>query len=122
LFIVNSGDLILIERVERIILGRQLEDAGTSISLDMTPYGGVESGVSRRHAAILIYQDMHVLQDLGSTNGTWLNAIRLPPNSSHVLRNGDVIQLGQIRCQAIFHSSKHSQVSARMARRLPTLA
>jgi pSer/pThr/pTyr-binding forkhead associated (FHA) protein len=122
LFIVNSGDLILIESVERIILGRQLEDAGTSISLDLTPYGGIQSGVSRRHAVILIYQDMHVLQDLGSTNGTWLNAVRLPPNSSHVLRNGDIIQLGQIRLQAVFHGSKLGQLPNRMARHLSSQA
>jgi hypothetical protein len=122
LFIANSGDLILIERVERIILGRHLEDAGTSISLDLTPYGGMQSGVSRRHAVILIYQDMHILQDLGSTNGTWLNAVRLPPNSSHMLKNGDMIQLGQVRLQAVFHGSKPGQIPAGMAGQLSTSA
>jgi hypothetical protein len=106
LFIMNSGDLLLVERAERVTLGRDVEDAGTSISIDLTPYGGAQSGVSRRHAAILVYQDMHVLQDLGSTNGTWLNAVCLPPNSSHMLKNGDMIQLGQIRMQVIFHGSK----------------
>jgi hypothetical protein len=103
LFIVNSGDLLLVERVERITLGRQTEDAGTAISVDLTPYGGEHSGVSRRHAAILISQDMYLLQDLGSTNGTRLNAVGVPPNSSQVLRSGDMIQLGLIRILVVFH-------------------
>jgi len=106
LFIVNSGDLVLIEKAQRVTLGRQMEDAGPSIAIDLTSYGGAQAGVSRRHAVILVYQDMHLLQDLGSTNGTWLNAVCLPQNGSHVLRSGDMIQLGQIRIQAVFHGSK----------------
>jgi pSer/pThr/pTyr-binding forkhead associated (FHA) protein len=108
LFIINYGDLVSIEKADRVILGRQTEDAGTSVSIDLAPYGGAQSGVSRRHAAILIYQDMHLLQDLGSTNGTWLNAVRLPPHSSHMLKSGDMIQLGHIRIQAVFRDSRHS--------------
>lgn len=106
LFIVNSGDLLLVERAERITLGRQTEDAGTAISVDLTPYGGEQSGVSRRHAVILVSQDMYLLQDSGSTNGTRLNAVSVPPNSSHVLRCGDMIQLGLIRIQVVFHGLK----------------
>ena len=102
---------MLIEKAERVTLGRDMEDAGTSISIDLTPYGGAQSGVSRRHAVILVYQDMHLLQDLGSTNGTWLNAVCLPPQGSHVLKSGDMIQLGQIRMQVVFHGSKPSQGS-----------
>lgn len=103
LFIVNSGDLLLVERVERITLGRRTEDAGAAISIDLTPYGGEHSGVSRRHAVILVSQDMYLLQDLGSTNGTRLNAVNVLPNSSQVLRSGDMIQLGLIRIQVVFH-------------------
>jgi pSer/pThr/pTyr-binding forkhead associated (FHA) protein len=103
LFIVNSGDLLLVERVERITLGRRTEDAGAAISIDLTPYGGEHSGVSRRHAVILVSQDMYLLQDLGSTNGTQLNAVNVLPNSSQVLRSGDMIQLGLIRIQVVFH-------------------
>ncbi|MBN1312137.1 MAG: FHA domain-containing protein [Anaerolineae bacterium] len=106
LFIVNSGDLLLVERVERITLGRQAEDAGTAISIDLTPYGGEQSGVSRRHAVILVSQDMYLLQDLGSTNGTRLNAVNMLPNSSQVLRSGDMIQLGLIRIQVVFHGPR----------------
>ena len=112
LFIANSGDLVLVEKAERVTLGRQMEDSGTLISLDLTPYGGAQSGVSRRHAVIMVYQNTYLLQDLGSTNGTWLNAACLPPHSSHMLKNGDIIQVGQIRMCVVFHGSKPVQLSA----------
>ncbi len=106
LFVANTGDLVLIEKAERVTLGRVVEDAGTLVSLDLTPYGGTQSGVSRRHAVIMVYQDTYLLQDLGSTNGTWLNAVCLPPHSSHMLKSGDMIQMGQIRMCVVFHGSK----------------
>jgi pSer/pThr/pTyr-binding forkhead associated (FHA) protein len=103
LFIVNSGDLVLVERAERITLGRQTEDAETSISVNLTPHGGEPLGVSRQHAAILVDQDRYVLQDLNSTNGTQLNDVRVPPNIPRVIKNGDMIQLGQLRIYVVFH-------------------
>ncbi len=112
LFIANTGDLVLIEKAEMVTLGRHREDTGTLISLDLTPYGGAQSGVSRRHAVIMVYQDTYLLQDLGSTNGTWLNAVCLPPHSSHMLKNGDMIQVGQIRLCVVFHGSKPVQLSS----------
>jgi hypothetical protein len=112
LFIANSGDLVLIEKAERVTLGRHMEDAGTFITLDLTPYGGAQSGVSRRHAVIMVYQDTYLLQDLGSTNGTWLNTACLPPHGSHMLKSGDMIQVGQIRMCVVFHGSKPVHFSA----------
>jgi hypothetical protein len=106
LFIVSSGDLILVERAGEIILGRQTEDAGTSIAVDLTPYGGSQSGVSRQHAVLRAGQDIYVLQDLDSTNGTWLNEARLPPHISSTLKNGDMVRLGQVRMYVIFHDDK----------------
>jgi|YNPBryantNP2012_1023418.scaffolds.fasta_scaffold02377_8 pSer/pThr/pTyr-binding forkhead associated (FHA) protein len=51
-----------------------------------------EPQVSRQHARIVRQGDVLVLEDLGSTNGTFVNGIRLV--SPHVLVGGDVIALG----------------------------
>ena len=48
--------------------------------------------VSRQHARITRQGQMVVIEDLGSTNGTFANGMRL--TGSHVLSNGDVIGLG----------------------------
>ena len=48
--------------------------------------------VSRRHARIRCRGDLTVIEDVGSTNGTFVNGIRL--TTPHNLFDGDVISLG----------------------------
>ncbi|NIO71716.1 MAG: FHA domain-containing protein [Anaerolineae bacterium] len=48
--------------------------------------------VSRRHASLSWEENAFVLRDLGSANGTFLNAVRI--TEPHVLREGDAIGLG----------------------------
>lgn len=55
----------------------------------------VES-VSRRHCSLLVIgSEVHLL-DLGSTNGTWINGRRLPPQEPMAIEVGDRIELGEI--------------------------
>jgi len=49
--------------------------------------------VSRRHARIVRQGGLMVIEDLGSTNGTFANGIRL--SGPHTLAEGDVIGLGE---------------------------
>lgn len=49
--------------------------------------------VSRKHARLTMQPGGYVLEDLGSTNGTYINGQRLL--GPHVLRAGEVIQLGE---------------------------
>jgi pilus assembly protein CpaF len=49
--------------------------------------------VSRRHARLLFDAGVYIAEDLGSTNGTFVNGQRL--NSPMPLRSGDVIMLGE---------------------------
>ena len=51
-------------------------------------------GVSRLHARITISEGVAVLEDLGSTNGTWLGADRL--TTPQRLTDGDHIRLGSV--------------------------
>ncbi|TEU17530.1 MAG: FHA domain-containing protein [Anaerolineales bacterium] len=48
--------------------------------------------ISRRHASLSWEEGTFVLRDLGSANGTFLNAVRI--TEPHALREGDVIGLG----------------------------
>lgn len=49
--------------------------------------------VSARHARLFVQDRRLLLEDLGSTNGTWLNGVRLLAPTP--LREGDVLRLGQ---------------------------
>lgn len=77
-----------------IIIGRS--DAARSIypDIDLAPHGGDAHGVSRRHARLIVEADGVYLEDLNSTNFTFLNRRRLEPGQRYPLRNGDEIRLG----------------------------
>lgn len=49
--------------------------------------------ISRRHAHIYVNDDVAYIEDLGSTNGTFVNGKRLE-ESAHALNDGDLIALG----------------------------
>lgn len=65
----------------RVTIGRR---AGNDIHLD-------DPGVSKEHAVIQTVGNDHIFEDLGSTNGSTLNGVRI---TKHILQNGDVIELG----------------------------
>lgn len=82
------------------VLGR-LTDTSTP-EVDLTPYGAAELGVSRMHAKLTRQSDTIMIQDLGSTNGTFLNGDRLIPFQPRVLRNEDELNLGQLTMRISF--------------------
>lgn len=49
--------------------------------------------ISRSHCKISKQGDQYVITDLQSANGTYVNRVRVQPNQSAVIRNGDVIRL-----------------------------
>lgn len=51
--------------------------------------------VSRIHADIRVEGDAYYLEDVGSSNGTYINNLPLPPGNRHRLRAGDRIALGK---------------------------
>ncbi|MGF1459649.1 MAG: FHA domain-containing protein [Leptolyngbyaceae cyanobacterium] len=51
--------------------------------------------VSRVHASIRVEGDIYYLEDVGSSNGTYINNMPLPPGNRHRLRGGDRIALGK---------------------------
>ena len=62
--------------------------------------------VSRVHADIRIEGDIFYIEDVGSSNGTYINNMPLPPGNRHRLRAGDRIALGKgDKVTFIFQSS-----------------
>jgi len=77
-------------------IGRLDAASATFPDLDLTSYGGLERGVSRRHAKITRQGQEIFIEDLGSVNGTFLNGKRLTPYLQHPLASGDEIQMGKL--------------------------
>jgi hypothetical protein len=73
-----------------VIIGRTTVE-GTPIDLDLTNYDGDNLGVSRRHAVLRPRTDRLDLIDLGSTNGTLCNAVKLRAGVPQELSDGDTL-------------------------------
>lgn len=54
-----------------------------------------ETTISRRHAEVVKTGDEAVVRDLGSTNGTFVNGVKV--TSDTVLKVGDTVQFGSVR-------------------------
>jgi len=75
--------------------GTIFEIAGAEASIGREVGNTVQLGrdntVSRRHARLLKQGDQWVIRDEGSSNGTWVNGVRV---TEQALRPGDEIQIG----------------------------
>jgi pSer/pThr/pTyr-binding forkhead associated (FHA) protein len=77
------GESIAVD--SELVLGREEPDPG---------HLGGDARLSRRHARISIDgQGRAMVEDLGSTNGTWVNEERL--SAPHMCATGDVLRVGQ---------------------------
>ncbi|HHS97859.1 MAG TPA: FHA domain-containing protein [Chloroflexi bacterium] len=85
-----------------LLMGRRDPMRGIFPDLDLTADGGIEKGVSRRHARILQKEGKVFLEDVGSANGTFLNDQRLMPYLPYPLRDGDRIRIGKLELEIHF--------------------
>jgi pSer/pThr/pTyr-binding forkhead associated (FHA) protein len=83
MFLVYQGRSIPI--VSRITLGR---DASNSVVVD-------DILASRRHAVIQKVQEQYFIEDLASTNGTFVNGKPVPPGKYLRLNPQDTILIGR---------------------------
>lgn len=98
----DNAETITLQPAKRSVLGRSDAASSQQPDVDLTPYGALEKGVSRIHAAITRSEDTLTLVDLGSVNGTHLNGQRLIPDQPRVLRDGDEIRLGRLVAHVFF--------------------
>ncbi len=68
---------------DQLVIGR---DSSSAIAIN-------DAEVSRKHARLNFQGGKYVIEDLGSTNGTFVNGQRLV--SPVVLKSGDVVSLGE---------------------------
>src|SRR5215468_6702664 len=73
LFVDNSDEPLLLEVTNQAILGRYVPESTSQPRVDLTPYGALDKGVSRMHAVIRRTATGLTVQDLSSSNGSWLN-------------------------------------------------
>ena len=103
LSISDSGRDVELPLTKEVNIGR-LDPASASFpDIDLTSDGGLEKGVSRRHAKITRRGSEVFIEDLGSINGTFLNRKKLTPYLPQALKSGDELQLGKLILRVSLH-------------------
>ncbi|HZS48797.1 MAG TPA: FHA domain-containing protein [Blastocatellia bacterium] len=76
-------------------IGRWDADNGIFPDIDLDQHDP-EAKVSRRHARVIVESGQYMVEDLGSTNGTFVNrGRRLIPGKRQPLRSGDELIIGK---------------------------
>jgi len=91
-----SGAEIPLPAVAEILIGREDPVSGIYPEVDLTPHGGEDGGVSRRHARIIVEGGNYFVEDLDSTNFTFINKQKLAPKTRTQLNDGDELRCGRV--------------------------
>jgi hypothetical protein len=94
LILQPGGVALLFPAAAEAVVGRADPVSKFTPTIDLGPYGALEHGVGRRHARIFVQNGQVYIEDLNSTNGSFVNNARLTPNQAQSLRNGDEVRLG----------------------------
>src|SRR6266480_1188489 len=82
-----SQAAILLSQTKVMSVGRQ---AGSYLLID-------HDSVSRRHAEISYANQQYILRDLGSSNGTFVNEVRLEADKVYILKPVDRVRFGKMK-------------------------
>ncbi|MEJ2735889.1 MAG: zinc-ribbon domain-containing protein [Anaerolineae bacterium] len=96
LVVVASGAEIPLPESEEIFVGREDPVSGVYPDVDLTPHGGEEGGVSRQHARLYVEGGNYLIEDLDSTNFTFVNKQKLTPKTGQPLKDGDELRIGRV--------------------------
>lgn len=96
LVVAGTGVTITLPLQAEISIGRADPQGQEVPDVDLEPHGGRMAGVSRRHAMLLRGPVGWLLEDLHSTNGTFVNGEPVLPGQPVALKSGDQVRFGQL--------------------------
>jgi hypothetical protein len=89
---LGGGNEFFLDR-EKMLIGRRSEAEGIYPEIDLSLLD-VSTGVSRRHAQILKDETHVLVEDLGSSNGTFVNDTKLSEGVQNPVKDGDNVRFG----------------------------
>lgn len=89
-----------------LLVGRRDPGQGIYPDIDVTEDGGIESGVSRTHARVIMGLQSALpgspaipllqVEDIGSSNGTFIARQQIPAHRPIMIRNGEEVRFGRL--------------------------
>jgi NADPH-dependent 2,4-dienoyl-CoA reductase/sulfur reductase-like enzyme/pSer/pThr/pTyr-binding forkhead associated (FHA) protein len=95
----RSEEETLLSQTKVITVGRQ---AGAYLLID-------KDSVSRRHAEISYANKQYVLRDMGSSNGTFVNEVRLEAGRAYILKPNDQVRFGKVKFVFQVQDASHAE-------------
>lgn len=90
---IQSGEAVTLpENQAQIMLGKPNNNYAPDVDVSTLPDAEI---VSRQHALIHIEAETYYIEDLGSTNGTYINNTPVPRGERQEISAGDVLALGK---------------------------
>jgi len=99
LYIDKKPEPLITLVVKQAVLGRAMPGNETDLRLDLSPYGAFDKGVSRQHAVIKRTERGLTFEDMGSSNGSWVNETLVAAYRPTLLASGDRLRLGQLEME-----------------------
>ena len=94
----GAEELIYVRDAEEVTLGRgDTVQRGRHVFVGLVAADDTGYGVSRKHASLYTSSNGIYLKDHNSTNGTWINGTRIPPETRQTITHKDVLKLGHLR-------------------------
>jgi hypothetical protein len=94
LVVAAGGEIHLPASKNELLVGRSDPVRNIYPDVDLTSFGGDSRGVSRAHARLMRQGSQVFIEDLNSTNFTFLNQQKLEPGQRYPIKHGDEIRLG----------------------------
>jgi pSer/pThr/pTyr-binding forkhead associated (FHA) protein len=85
-----------ISEKDDVVIGREDPVSEVFPDIDLSDLSAMDSGVSRRHAVIHRAGPDYTIEDLDSTNGTYINRKKIKPHEPKPIKAGDEIRFGKL--------------------------
>jgi len=94
MLVLQNGKRFKLDQTQWV--GRSDPANGWLPKIDLAGFGGVDGGVSRRHARIIMEAGQLFIEDVGSSNGTILNGVHLTIGQRFPIQSGDKLLFGRV--------------------------
>lgn len=99
------SDKLILRVINSLILGRKADGNETDgADVDLNVFDAYARGVSKQHAVIEFDGRVLTIRDLDSRNGTFINMQAVAAKAHRVLRDNDVIHLGNLELLVHFQA------------------